>query len=541
MSASTKKKLRAAERAEKLTEKQLTEQKEAKKLKLQTTVFVVILAVMVCFAAVIGVTKTIEGKGIREKNTVAVTIGEHELSNAELNFYYIDAVNNFYSNYGTYASMFGLDVTLPLDKQITDVESGRTWADDFIDSAVENAKTIYALNDAAAAAGYTLSEEEQAEVDAVVENNEFYALYYYGYSDLDSYLKAMYGKGANEEGLRKYIEMQMLAQSYQNHHASTLTYADADLRAAEAENYDAYSQFSYNTYYLNTNEFVNAPEGVAATDYTAEQLAQGAADAEAAAKELTAEGINTVEALNAAIAALPVNAEKTGAASTACNGYAYGDISALYADWIADDARKAGDVAYFANVSTGEDAKINGYYVVMFNEANDNNFPLVNVRHILKSFKGGTQDPNTGVVTYSDEEKATAKAEAEALLALWEAGDKTEDSFGILANENSDDGNGTTGGLFTDVYPGLMLTNINDWCFDASRKVGDTGIVESTSGYHIMYFVGNSDVIYRDYLIENDLRDADMNSWYEALVADITTQLGDTKYLSTDLVLTPAA
>jgi hypothetical protein len=86
-----------------------------------------------------------------------------------------------------------------------------------------------------------------------------------------------------------------------------------------------------------------------------------------------------------------------------------------------------------------------------------------------------------------------------------------------------------------------MLTNINDWCFDESRKAGDTGIVESTSGYHIMYFAGNSDVLYRDYLIENDLRDADMNAWYEALVADITTQLGDTKYLSTDLVLTPAA
>ena len=38
MSASTKKKLRSTERAEKLTQKQLEEQKEAKKLKLTTSI-----------------------------------------------------------------------------------------------------------------------------------------------------------------------------------------------------------------------------------------------------------------------------------------------------------------------------------------------------------------------------------------------------------------------------------------------------------------------------------------------------------------------
>ena len=50
MSASSKKKLRNAEQAEKLTEKQLAEQKEAKKLKLYTTLAVVILAALVLFA-----------------------------------------------------------------------------------------------------------------------------------------------------------------------------------------------------------------------------------------------------------------------------------------------------------------------------------------------------------------------------------------------------------------------------------------------------------------------------------------------------------
>ena len=37
-----------------------------------------------------------------------------------------------------------------------------------------------------------------------------------------------------------------------------------------------------------------------------------------------------------------------------------------------------------------------------------------------------------------------------------------------------------------------MVTNFNDWIFDASRKPGDTGIVESDYGYHIIYFVGDN-------------------------------------------------
>ena len=45
MSASAKKKLRKEQNAAQLTEKQLKQQKEAKKLKLYTTIFVVAIAV----------------------------------------------------------------------------------------------------------------------------------------------------------------------------------------------------------------------------------------------------------------------------------------------------------------------------------------------------------------------------------------------------------------------------------------------------------------------------------------------------------------
>lgn len=524
MSASDKKKLRAAERAEKLTERQQAEQKEAKNLKIYTTIFVVILALMVCFAAYFAVTKTIENSGIREKNTVALTIGEHELSNAELNYYYIDSVNTFYNQYGAYASVFGLDVTKPLNEQVLDEESGKTWADDFMDSAINSAKAIYALNDAAEAAGFVATEEITTAIDTVIDNAAFYALYYYGYSDVEDYLKAMYGHGASKEGYRKYVEMSYIADAYQAHYAESLTYEDADLREEEAKDYNAYTSYSFNTYEVKVSNY------------------EDAAAAENVAKLLTAEENASLELLNKAIAALPENAENPTATSNASTDVFSTGINSLYAEWVTDASREAGDVAYFEKASTTTDeagtetTKTDSYYVVMFTGRNENTFGLANVRHILIKPEGGTYDSSTGLTNYTDEEKAAAKEAAEALLNEWKSGEATEDSFAALANEKSADGDGTTGGLYENVYPGQMVDSFENWCFD-EHEVGDTGIVESPYGYHIMFYSGESDLTYRDFMIENDLRNADYNEWYEALVAAVTATTGDTKYINTDLVL----
>ena len=525
MSASDKKKLRAAERAEKMTEKQLTEQKEAKKLKIMSTVFVVVLALMLCFAVVTAVTKTIEGKGLREKNTVALTVNDHEISNAELNYYFIDSVNNFYNNYGAYASLFGLDLTKPLNEQYIDEESGLTWADDFLTAAIENAKAVYAMNDAANAAGFTLSDDAKAEIDAAMSEAEIYALYYYGYGSLEDYLKAMFGQGATVESYRNFCEMTYIANEYQYYYADTLVYEDADIREAEAEQYDAYSSYSYNSYYMAVSKFTDE------------------AEAEAAAKALAVEENNTVEALDAAIAALPVNAETT-AASTAYDDVLHSNVSATYAEWVTDASRKAGDITYIAYTSTSTDENgketttVNGYYVVLFNGANDNTYKLNNVRHLLVSFTGGTKDEN-GTTTYSDEEKAVAKSEAENLLAQYLAGEQTEEAFAALVDEKTDDtGSKGTGGLYENIHLGSSyVENFLNWANDESRKVGETGIVETEYGYHIMYFVGESEESYRDSLITTELRDKAMTEWEDGLIDGATITVKNTGKVRTDLKL----
>ena len=38
-----------------------------------------------------------------------------------------------------------------------------------------------------------------------------------------------------------------------------------------------------------------------------------------------------------------------------------------------------------------------------------------------------------------------------------------------------------------------MVKAFENWCFDAARKAGDTGIVESDYGYHVMFFSQKND------------------------------------------------
>ena len=543
MSASNKKKLRHAENVAKLTERQVKEQAEAKKLNLYTTLFVVVLAVLLVAAVTVGVIKSVQGTGIRERSTTALTVGEHELNNVELNYYYVDAVNNFLSNYGSYASLLGLDTTLPLDQQVVNAETGLTWADDFLNTAKNNAKAVYTMVDAAKAEGYTLSAEEEAQVDAVIQNMESYALLY-GFGNTKAYLQAMYGNGATVESYKDYCRNSILADSFYYNYATNLTYEDAELRAYEAEDPKVYNSYSYNYYYLSATKFQEGgtTDENGNTTYSDEEKAAALEAAEAAAKTLTADTINSVESLETALNRLSIN-DGVEATTIACDDYLYSSVMTVLSDWVTDESRQEGDLTYIPSTSTSTDedgnevVTTNGYYVIFFRGSSDNIFPLVNARHILVAFEGGTYDSTTGVTTYTDEEKAAAHAEAEELLAQWKSGEATEDSFAALANEKSDDaGSNTKGGLYTDIYPGQMVANFEDWVY-ADRKTGDTDLVESERGVHIMYFVGESETNYRDFMIKTQMISEDTTEWYNALLEAATVVDGDTQYINKGLII----
>ena len=539
MSASKKKKLRS-EGGEKLTERQIAEQKEAKKVKLYSIAFVVVMVVLVAVAAVVGVNRSIAASGVHEKETVAASVGEHQISNAELSYFYIDYVNNYANTYGSYLSLFGIDPAVALDQQMYDEEAGTTWADHFISEAATSAQSIYALSDAAEAAGFTLPQEQEDQA-AVMENNLDAYASIYGYSDTDAFLKAQYGNGASKESYMDYYRRNLLASAYQTSYQDNLTYTDEQIREADAQDPAQYSSYSYAQYYIPVSKYLTGgtTDDSGNTTYTAQEREAAIAAAKEAIAPLTDSAVNTLEALNEAVAAMEINADTEAAASVYTNQASTG-INSNLAGWITAENREPGDVTCVEIPGTvkdenGEDLEtITGFYVVLFTGKDDNLTNLVNVRHILVGFEGEAQEDGT----YSDEVKEAAKAKAEELLNQWKSGDATEDSFAALANENSTDtGSNTNGGLYENVYPGQMVTAFNDWCFDSARKPGDTGIVETTYGYHVMYFVSTSEQTYRDYQIENNLRSEDMEAWYTALVEQYPVTMGDTTYMRKDIVL----
>ena len=52
-----------------------------------------------------------------------------------------------------------------------------------------------------------------------------------------------------------------------------------------------------------------------------------------------------------------------------------------------------------------------------------------------------------------------------------------------------------------------------------------------------MYYVGASEQTYRDSMIESTLRTVDLNAWLDELVADVTVEAVDYKYVPTNKVL----
>ncbi len=543
MSASSKKKLRKEMEASKMTERQRKEQAEAKKLKRLSVSFIAIMLVIVLAAGSILGWRGYNQSGYSEKNTIAATIGEHKLTTVEVNYYFTDYVRSvyqqWYSQYGSsismYLSFMGLDLSKPLDRQ--KYSADQTWADFFLESALEKARTDYALYDKAMAdEDFKLSEDEQKSLDAIPDTLKLYAMYY-GYKNANKYLSASYGWGSTVDTYTQYNKVSTIAQAYYNQYSDSLKYEDEDIRRYEEENYDKYTSFTYNSYYVAVSAYL--PSGVTSSKATAEQKAEALAKAEEVAKQL-AEAENLIK-LDEAIKALPVNKDNKNAATTKNTSIMYSSLNLSDAakEWLADDAREYDDIAYFADETTTKDADgketktVNGYYVLGYLSHDENLRKLASVRHLLVKFEGGKTD-SSGNKTYTKEEKDKAKAEAERLLEVWKKGKATEETFINMVKEYSDDTSASTGGLFEGIHTNSSyVDSFKAWSLDTARKAGDTGVIVSDFGYHVMYYVKDGDLTYRDYMITEDLRTADVEKWYKDIIDDVTVTAGNTKRVNT--------
>lgn len=153
------------------------------------------------------------------------------------------------------------------------------------------------------------------------------------------------------------------------------------------------------------------------------------------------------------------------------------------------------------------DAEVEAYFEAHIEDYRANGLEktderYVDVRHILVTPEGGD--------AATEEQWAAAEKEANDLLNEWLTKHPDEEGFAVMAEAYTDDpGSASNGGLYEDVYVGQMVPEFENWCFDASRQTGDYGIVKTTYGYHIMYFVGS------DYV------------WYATAEADMLVEKGN--------------
>ena len=551
MSASDKKKLRKEQTAALLTEKQKKEQAEAKKLKTITISFVAIMLVIALTAASILSIRAVNNSGIIDRNTLAATTGAHKLNSVQMNYYLNDYMINTYSqwkeSYGESISMYmmmsGLDINKPLNQQVYDKETGKTWADQFLQEALAKAKSDYALYDKAIAEGFTLTEDEQSALDLSMKQLELSAMMY-GYRNPNKYLSAIYGYGSTLESYAEYTRISTIATAYYSKHRDSLSYDDAAIRAHENEHPNDYTSYTYASYYLSASSFLQG--GTTGENNTVTYSNEEKEAARKTAEELanTLAASTDLDSLDKAIAALEINKDKQDETSTKNTSVLYPQILASMQPWLSDAARVANDITVIPNESVSTDAEgketktINGYYVVLFESRNENLEPLANVRHLLVAFEGGITSSD-GSIVYSDEQKAAAKTEAERLLQVWKDGVATEESFIALVKEHTDDsGSKENGGLYEDITPASsFVPSFLTWSTDPDRKPGDTSVLVSEYGYHVMYYVSDDEMNYCDYMISEELRADDMEKWFADITDAATITSVNTKRLNLDAVL----
>ena len=143
---------------------------------------------------------------------------------------------------------------------------------------------------------------------------------------------------------------------------------------------------------------------------------------------------------------------------------------------------------------------------------------VVNVRHILiQPVNDVDSDGDLQMDSSSEEAWAAAEKTANEVYDTWKL-DPTEDNFATVAAEYTyDTASAEAGGLYEGVYPGQMVTEFDEWCFDTSRQPGDHEIVRTSYGYHIMYFVGEGDYVYWSSVAESDY----IFEQFDAMLEDI--------------------
>ena len=423
---------------------------------------------------------------------VALTVDETKVSIGMYNYYY-NAVTN---NYITYAQQgyYQLDTTKDYSQQKTTDSDGNeiTWSELFEKDTIDRIQYITAYYQEAEKNGVTLTETQKEEIESNIQSIKDAA----SEADLsiDEYISSTYGEYCGLATIKKLLTQSYIANNYYRQHLIENKVDEKDVEAYFNEHKDDYTQIN----------FAYLP-----VVYTA-----GDADAQAKAEKNAKKYAKSIKSLKDLKKAIPLACKELIDEYVAAGQFESADdcaeaiaqsveTSITKSDtsftesgvkWLFDEKTKVNDCAYFLDEE-------NSLYFILLktSEPEIADDEVYSVRHILitpESEESEESEDGTQQKEYTDKEWAAAEKKANTILDEYKKGDKTEYSFALLAEEYSADTESTSkgssglyGGLYEGTPLGQMVKVFEEWSTDKKRKYGDTGIVKSDYGYHIMFFV----------------------------------------------------
>jgi len=449
----------------------------------------VIAVAIVCAVVLVAllVFALIARTGYFRRNTVVMEIDGKEINQIEFEYYYA-------SQYSIYAQYFGLNAaTTNLKTAKSYMDSTLTWHEFFVQESKKQIINDYLLAAEAEKQNFELSESSKETIDSLPETLEAQADA--NGMSLNAFLSAAYCRNLTMENVIEYVTRASLASDFTTSFVDGKTYTDEEIEKFYTDNVKDFAVGDY--YYFDIKAV-----GDKTVDSIVDEFKKLDESLTAASDDAAKEAVIT--AFKNKIKELTATTSTDSSKETEFDYSKYMKEKASYtkddkiSEWIFGEGRFKGEVEVIEVTSGTGSATAKSYTAVCFVSCGKDMSDVANMRHIL--FQSEVQyDDNGNKLTDAEGKDVTNKDEmkkkAEALLATWNAGDKTEDSFAALVKDNTDDaGSKYTGGLYENFDEGYMTEGIDKWIFPADEAKrpakGDVSVIESNYGYHLVYFLG---------------------------------------------------
>ena len=446
----------------------------------------------------------LDDNGIILRGRTVMETENFEVSGTMMKYATMSTYQNFLNSYSDIIQYLGLDTSRSLASQ----KYGEgTWLDYFRDSAKASLEMTLIYAEAAKAAGVELDEDDIKAIDDTINSISLVAAQN-GYTE-KAYLAMLFGKGVNKDDIREFHMLTTLGNKYEDQIAEKVEneVTDEEVNTYYSEHLDDYSFADFLTYSdtLKIDASLSDEEKTALKEefsakFDAMLLAQTKTEfLNALTAYLTDAGVTDIDAkLESAEKTLG----KTSVSSSEAAEWMFEIVENAYqrtdgeakrftsekAATVAETTTK--DTAADTSATTDEDGIDASELLEGTTEAAQDEF-TVSVYFLVRApYANEAETKNVGHILVSAGSYSTdadAKAAAEALLEEYKKGEMTKESFEKIAEENTAD----SSVFYDNVKSGQMVPEFDEWIFDESRVVGDTGIVKSEDyGYHVMYFVG---------------------------------------------------